>query len=69
MTQEVVLNEFPLPKVCADHQKCTSYAPKLCAPKSLKAPECLSLGSELPQSVRILISAWTEGYYVVREGE
>tara|TARA_B100000424_G_C22895312_1_gene476219 strand:+ start:634 stop:1065 length:432 start_codon:yes stop_codon:yes gene_type:complete len=63
------LKRSPLPKVCADHQKCTSYTPKLCTPKSQKAPECLSLGSDFPQSVRILISAWTEGYYVVREGK
>ena len=63
------LKRAPFPSVCADYKNCASYIPKLCHPKSPKAPECLSLGAELPQTVRILISAWNEGYYVVREGE
>jgi len=61
------LKRIPIDRTCADSKQCTSYEPNTCTTKSKRTPECFSLNREIPQSVRILISAWKEGYYVIRE--
>ena len=63
------LKRIPIDRVCSDSKHCTSYEAKTCTTSSKKTPECFSLGREVPHPVRILISAWKEGYYVIRERE
>lgn len=61
------LKKAPLPKICSDRNNCVSFKPNTCTIESKNLPECFSIYSEIPAPVRILISAWTEGYYIVRE--
>ena len=61
------LKRVPINRVCSDSNHCTSYKESICITTSKKAPDCFSLDREIPEPVRILISAWKEGYYVIRE--
>ena len=61
------LKRIPIDRTCSDSKHCTSYEVKTCTTTSKKTPECFSLDRKIPSSVRILISAWKEGYYVIRE--
>lgn len=61
------LKRAPLTKECADAKRCTSFKKSVCNSTSKDTPECFALSKDLPPSVRVLLSAWKEGYYVVRE--
>jgi len=63
------LKKAPIPKICADSKNCVSYKPNLCTTSSKTIPECFSVYSEIPPMVRVLLSAWNEGYFIVREKE
>lgn len=61
------LKKAPIPKVCSDSKSCVSYKPTLCIVSAKVVPECFSIYSEIPPPVRTLITAWNEGYFILKE--
>lgn len=61
------LRKAPLSKECADAKGCASFKSTTCTASSKNTPECFVITRDIPAPVRVLLSAWKEGYYVVRE--
>ena len=61
------LKKSPVPKICADRKVCTSYKEAFCKAGHKKMPDCYSIGTDLPNSARVLLMSWHEGYHIVRE--
>ena len=63
------LKRAPLTKTCSDAKGCACFKKEVCQTTHKNTPECFSFGRDIPTSVRVLLSAWKEGYYVIRERE
>jgi len=63
------LKRAPLTKTCSDAKGCASFKKEVCQTTHKNTPECFSFWRDIPTSVRVLLSAWKEGYYVIRERE
>jgi hypothetical protein len=62
---EGCLKLAPIERVCADRKRCLSFHKTRCLLESSPLQDCYSM--EAPTLARVLISAWSEGYFVVRE--
>lgn len=54
------------PKDCDEKDTCLSYDKKKCVLGGVKMPDCFS--PLTTKSLRPLVLAWLEGFYIVREG-
>lgn len=64
---EGCLKLAPMSKVCSDHKKCLSFHKTRCLVESTPLQECFS--QDAPPLARVLLMAWSEGYYIVRQKE
>ena len=59
------LKKISSPKECSERYFCISYDSKNCQMGNRKMPSCFSPVSD--ENFRPIVTAWLEGYYVIRE--